>query len=282
MQLFCFSHFQGFHSGDIQLETVHQKDLYKATEYTDTENYDPGSDQELDMANDWSGQYYALNEELAKGYGVGSLPQNGKKGIFVMNKVKVDRKIAVLNVVQRARDFGKTEISGDDKANTLKAFFRENGLGRIEDQNYFKRARDDNRLDSKEMERFRKRFETASNKLKEVFSTNEPKVMPELDRLDLGLICPHDETHDELIVNSSNVGNLRVTERYLWVGKSGQPDRLVKYQNAGNIPDEVFHDIVMENNGGGNHRRTGVKCFGGVRGCKNVRRRQKTKTRGHA
>lgn len=234
------------------------------------------------MSDNWSGQYYAINEQLATGYGVGSLPENGKKGVFVMNKVSIRNKIAVLNVVQKSRMFGNSEISGEDKANTLKEFFRENGLGRIEDQNYFQKARNENRLDSKEMKRFRARFEEASKTLKNVFATDEPKVMPELDRLNLGLICPHDATHDELIVHSSNVGSLRVTDRYLLVGRSGEPDNLVKYQNAHNIPDDVFHDIAMTNQEGSSLRRTGVKCLGGVRGCKNLRRKKKTKTRGSA
>lgn len=239
--------FPELQSGDIQLKTIQDRDVYRATK---DENYDIQRDADNLVDNDdWSGMYFAIDETTADDYGSTFLSHN-RPGIFYLNKVTIDRKLTVLQIKQRA--YGLGGITGEEKAAKLKEFFRNNGLG-----------------DRKDQENPASNFDDVSNNLKKRFAKGGSNVMATLGAMKIGLQCPHDEEHDELILYSNNVGNVRVKQRLIKMGFTN--GELETFKSISDIPEKERTQILASraNKSGGINGDTGLKSCtkGGMRRC---------------
>lgn len=135
--------------------------------------------------SDWSGKYFASKKEVAESYGSDYLTDG--KGGYYSKTYKVKKPFFILNIKKRA--FADGNIPQKDKANALKKFFRERGLGLIQHQNLY------NEGDIC----WRQAFHDISRELKRFLNNNGPSLAAVLHNVGVALLCPHDQQNNELI-----------------------------------------------------------------------------------
>lgn len=141
---------------------------------------------------DWSGKYFAFKKEVAESYGSGYLTDG--KGGYYSKTYKVKESFHILNIKKRA--FADGRISQENKAKALKDFFRANGLGQIQHQEFYYRGISDN--DDK-----KRKFDAISRDLKRYLNNMNPSLATVLNNVGVALSCPHDEKNNELILPSA-------------------------------------------------------------------------------
>ncbi|KAJ6644478.1 hypothetical protein Bhyg_09447 [Pseudolycoriella hygida] len=261
--------FKEMQSGDIQLEIL-RGDIFKASEINvqNYRTYNP-NDADLDNNVDWSGQYFAFDQKTAEEYGkqytIKDDPQSGELTsgetsngettdgenaddviagnvpiLFNFSKLKVrdGRRILVLRI--KNRDFASGGFSDSVKDAKLKEYFRKHGLGDVRHQVAYSQEQNPG-----QQQRFVEKFIELAREIQELFREESSKLMPTLDRLNLGLICPHDdEGGDELILHKSNLSKLQVTERAIKYAPRSPDDNLVTVADFGRVPTRITSRVL--------------------------------------
>lgn len=194
-------------SGDIQLIKIKANtDLHKVTGH---DKYDPIKKQFEPLSHeDWAGQYFAFDPKVAEGYGSDYFNEKTLKSEYYRNKLRVMRDIYAVEITNK--NYADSNVIQDFKANKIKWFLSNRGLGRYADQN------DKKSISKDEFKRF-------SNELKKTFANKNMMLMNGLDKSHLALKQPHDnEDNKELILHSNTLGNLYIPKKPIAVVDDGR------------------------------------------------------------
>lgn len=152
---------------------------------------------------EWSGRYFADNEEVAKSYGQDYLT-DGKGGFYLIT-MEFKKDVYILSI--KNKQFADGSIPQETKAQKLKDFFKDNGLGNIRDKGSIPDYL----------------FTKISEELKRYYHVRSIPLVATLNNLQLALECPHDQSNTEIIFPASyNVNDvLKGTNSKLYVHASG-------------------------------------------------------------
>ncbi|XP_031618639.1 uncharacterized protein LOC116337845 [Contarinia nasturtii] len=130
--------------------------------------------------NDWSGQYFALSQSVTYLYAKDYL--TGEKGGVYLKTYELKNDFEVLLI--KNKQFADGYYNQHIKADKLKGFFKEHGLGYIQDNG--------NIPDSQ--------LTTISLDLKYYFKNLNVPLVSTLNNLGFALECPHDNKNNEIIL----------------------------------------------------------------------------------